>query len=193
MTAFLICKGTDTNNSDSFTILQLKGTKSSKICFQQTVKSLVRQHLSVLFRWHSAFLVPLEIHRADRHAVTVWVMSWAWQSGVSLSEALNCPSSSLSGHSANKEATWETSAWKLVGSSHLRFSKCHLLLCAARLSRRKRTEDSHVVRQRNGVHYIKTADDRGVTTNNNPVQEVTAGRSWSLHELFETTIIQQWS
>ena len=100
------------NNSDSLTILQLKGTKSSKICFQQTVnKSLAHQQLSVLFGLHSAFLVSLEIHIAGRHAVTVWVMSEAWQSRMFLSEALNCPSSSLSGHSANDEATWATSIW----------------------------------------------------------------------------------
>ena len=53
--------------------------------------------------------------------MTVRMMSGAWRSRTFLSEALNFPSTSLSGHWANDETTWETSVWKLVGSIRLRF------------------------------------------------------------------------
>ena len=53
--------------------------------------------------------------------MTVRMTSGASRSRKFLSEALNFPSTSLSGYWASDETTWETSVWKLVGSIRLRF------------------------------------------------------------------------
>jgi len=61
------------------------------------------------------------------------------------------------------------------------------LLCTDRLSQRKLTEDSPVVRQHN-VCYVKTVDREVIM---DPVLGVTTAMSWLIHELFQTTVVQQ--